>query len=778
MRPSARAAELLHRFRLLVLGAVIVGVFWALAPGEFGQWSNLANILRATSTDALPAAGFTVVMLAGQLDLSIGAMMSLGGTAVILLQPSLGWLGALLATAATGALVGLTNGLLVSRARVNSFIVTLGTMTVVQGLCRVLLHGGSQSVASASEGMRVVALLDPVAPWSPRILAVLVPVLLLELVLRRTRSGQSLYLLGASPEAAWQAGVPVSRLVTLAFVTSGVLAALGGALTALSQNTVMPNLGDKTLMLVVAAVIAGGTSMAGGRGSVGMGIAALLLLNTLTNGLSYLGASKSAKLVAQGLVLAGIIVQDAWRQARQDRVRGQRKELLRELVGRTLPLAPEPDESLDEDGEQGSGTMQTRQPDRSLAIVCVTALACVAIVAIYAMWSRGRVPVAADAGAPRVPTSAPAAAGTPAGTKAPEAGAAGDVMQLKATDNQQLVWIDTEPLEAPPRPADPEALPEDDLLHYYDTVYSGWSGKKLPQPPSPGTGPKGKKVVSLQYMDHPYWKGYTNGAKRVAELYGIDLKIMEAGNDVKVQMSQVEQAIAMKPDLVILTPVDAKGAVPMLKRLYEAKVPTIASNLIPVDEGMQYVLCWTGPDDWGQFRMLADEFATAMGNKGGYCVIRHIAGTSCFNSRTWGAVCEIMKVAPEMKCLDMQTTDLDTEKSKTQVAAWLKKYGDELKGIVSADDSKAQVGIVEALRDAGREDVICVAAGSSKTGLDYIKEGWVHAITYQSAEGDGALPIEIAARWFAGEPIDRPVYYLQKHVITASDVDQFLPAQW
>jgi ABC-type sugar transport system substrate-binding protein len=88
------------------------------------------------------------------------------------------------------------------------------------------------------------------------------------------------------------------------------------------------------------------------------------------------------------------------------------------------------------------------------------------------------------------------------------------------------------------------------------------------------------------------------------------------------------------------------------------------------------------------------------------------------------------------------------------------------------------VGIVEALKDAGRTDVVCVSAGSSRTGLTYLKDGKLHAVTYQSAEADGALPVEIAARWFRGEKIDRPVYYLYKHIITVRDVDQFWPAQW
>jgi ABC-type sugar transport system substrate-binding protein len=74
--------------------------------------------------------------------------------------------------------------------------------------------------------------------------------------------------------------------------------------------------------------------------------------------------------------------------------------------------------------------------------------------------------------------------------------------------------------------------------------------------------------------------------------------------------------------------------------------------------------------------------------------------------------------------------------------------------------------------------VICVAAGSSRSGLALIREGRLHAVTYQSAEGDGALPIEIAARWFRGETIERPVYYLRKAIITAENVEQYWPAQW
>jgi len=759
-----RAAAALQRARLLLLGAAVFAIMSVLAPREFPTTGNMANIVRATSTDALAAAGFTLVLLCGQLDLSVGMTMTTGGVVVMFLQPVLGWAGALLAVAGAGMVIGLFNGLLVSKVRISSFIVTLGTLTILQGLTRALLEGGSKALDDVAAGLRAVAWLQPVMPWSPRVLLIFLPIVVLALALRRTRPGRNLYLIGGNPQTAWYAGIRTERYLLAAFVASGVLSALGGAFTAVSQNTAMPNLGEKSLMLIVAAVIVGGTAMSGGRGSVVMSIVALMILNGLTNGLSYLGASKSVKLIAHGAVLAVVIAADAWRTARSSRLRGQRRELLAEPAARPDEVreprqTPQPDER--------SEKMPTS--DRTFATVCVASVACVAIVAIFALsLYHMRAAPHARAGAPGA--AGPGEAGYEATRRR--------VLAMKATDGQPLIWLDTAPLVPPARPADPTRLPEDHPLRWYDHEYAGWSVEKLPMPPSPHDGPRGKKVVSLQYMDHPYWTGYRNGMRRVAEVYGMDLTIMEAGNDNKVQADQVEQAIRMRPDLVILTPVDSSGVVPMLKRLYDEKVPVIASNLLPVDEGMKYVICWTGPDDWGQFRMLAREFARKTGGEGGYCVIRHIAGTSCYLSRTWSAVSELKKIAPKMRCLDMQSTDLKTEETKTQVAAWLKKYGRDLKGIISADDSKAQVGIVEALKDAGRTDVICVAAGTSRTGLQYIKAGLLHAVTYQSAECDGSLPIHLAAEWFAGKKIERPVYYLKKHIVTAADVENFWPAQW
>jgi len=360
----------------------------------------------------------------------------------------------------------------------------------------------------------------------------------------------------------------------------------------------------------------------------------------------------------------------------------------------------------------------------------------------------------------------------------PTSQASVDVSTLKSEDGQPLVIVDESPLVPPTRPADPKALPEDDALHWFDIEYAGWKCRKVNQPRPPAGGARGKRVICLRFMDHPYLTAYTKGMQKVADACGISLKTMVANNDINLQSQQVDQAINERPDLVIILPVDATAVVPLLRKMNQAGVPVIASNLIPIDEGMKYILTWTGPDDWGQFRMLARDFAERMNYDGGYCIVRHMPGSSPFFSRTFAITTELKKIAPKMKCLDMQATKLQAEPTMQVVADWITRFGARLKGIVSADDSGAQIGINEAVAGANREDIIRVAAGNSKVGMDFVKAGTLHAITYQSAEADGALPMKLAVDWLNGKPIEKPVYYLPKRIITRANVDRYMPAQW
>lgn len=408
-----------------------------------------------------------------------------------------------------------------------------------------------------------------------------------------------------------------------------------------------------------------------------------------------------------------------------------------------------------------------RKKENTLAIVCVAAIACVAITAIVAMYL-----LYLQQGRPNVAAPGANAASTPA----TPATSLADLTQLLATDNQPLL-PKIEPETVPKRPENPASLPEEDAGHWYDQEFAVWNVAREPMPKSPGDGPRGMRVVYLKFVDHPYLTAMSKGMQQVADACGIQLTTMCADNDTQKQKTQVDQVVTMKPDLVIINAVSPKASVPLLRKLYDAGIPIIASNQLIGREGLKYTLSWTGPDDWGQFRMLARTFAKLMNDEGGYAVVRHFPGNSCYDSRTWSAVTELKKIAPKMKLLEMQTTNMDMIETEKVVSGWLARYGKELKGIISADDSGAQLGINEACKNAGRPDIIRVAAGNSKVGMEALQQGTLNAITYQSAEADGAVPMYLAAKWFSGEEIP-DVQYLPKRIITAENVSKYLPPQW
>jgi ABC-type sugar transport system, periplasmic component len=351
-----------------------------------------------------------------------------------------------------------------------------------------------------------------------------------------------------------------------------------------------------------------------------------------------------------------------------------------------------------------------------------------------------------------------------------------DLSKIKGSDGQPLLVIG-EKKEVPARPADPNALPTTDPLHWWDMEYAGWTTVKAPMPKSPGDGAKGKKIILIVHGDHPWTTAYINGAKKAAEAYGMTLKTMSPNWDLNVQNQMIDQAINEKPDAIALIPIDAKAAVQQFKKIYDSGIPLVATNTLSVDEAMKYTIGWSGPDDWGQFRMLTDEFAKKLNYEGGYACISHSPGGSPFFARTDGPISELAKVAPKMKLLDRQAPGFDAAKVTQLVSDWITKYGTELKGIIAADDSAQLIGIVDALKKANRTDIVVVAAGNSKAGMDAVKAGEAYAITYQTTEGDGAAAMRTAALFFAGAKIE-PVTYLPKHIITKADVDQYMPAQW
>jgi len=343
----------------------------------------------------------------------------------------------------------------------------------------------------------------------------------------------------------------------------------------------------------------------------------------------------------------------------------------------------------------------------------------------------------------------------------------------EAREEPSYILWDIGQKKIPPRPENPADFPQEDVRHWYDYEYAGWGVEKVEIPESTGDGAQGKHIILLNgQVPHPYFVEFTAAMGGIARTYGIELKVQYAYWDSRQQSRQVDKAIAEAPDMIILVSGSVELSAEWYRKINAAGIPVIASNTMPDPESFRYIVAWTGPDDWGQMRMLANVFAERMGFEGGYCIVEHFPGTSPYYARTWGTITELQRTAPRMRLLDRRPADLGVDKAREATAEWIRRFGPELKGIVSADDC-AQVGIAEVLEEAGREDVVCVACGNTRTGMEMLREGRLHAITYQSPELDGALSLQVAIDWFNGLQVE-PIRYLPKHIITGEDVEDFL----
>jgi ABC-type sugar transport system substrate-binding protein len=361
-----------------------------------------------------------------------------------------------------------------------------------------------------------------------------------------------------------------------------------------------------------------------------------------------------------------------------------------------------------------------------------------------------------------------------------------DTSVLKSADGQQLLAPSTDNRKVPARPADPNKLLETDPLHWYDMEWAGWSVTPTNMPKSPGDGAIGKRVIMIVHGDHPWTTACILGAKKVADMYKWNFKALSPNWSKDVQDQMIDQAINEKPDMILLIPLDAKGAVQQARKINAAGIPLHMFNTLPDNAALNYSLGWTGPDDFGQFRLLARAWSDELVKRNpgaasiGVAYVQHAPGGSPYFARSFGPISELSTYNPKIKTLVAASptpATFDANTTMQLVSDWLTKYGKDLKGICASDDSAQSLGIFQALEKAGRTDVVVVAAGNSKQGMDLVKDGKLFGITYQTAEGDGALSAQAAADWFNGKG-----YALRKnlaqHVITKADVDKFYPPQW
>lgn len=301
----------------LTAAIVIAVVILSLASPFFLSAQNFLNIGRAISITGIVAMVLTLLLIAGAIDLSVASVMSVAGV-VVGHSLAIGlpvWV-ALTAALAFGLLAGLLNGALVNVVRINAIIVTVGTLFLWRGVSFIL--GGRREPLIEDELILTLGQARPFGIPAP-LLLMAATFVIVWLILFQTRLGAHLFAIGGDRTSSRLMGLPVARLGIVAFMMSGFAAALAGVVLTGSIGVALPYAAAGMELVIIAAVILGGTSLHGGRGSPVGTLLALIFLGVIFNGMTLLNIDAQWQLVVQGVVLLFAVTMDALRERAAER---------------------------------------------------------------------------------------------------------------------------------------------------------------------------------------------------------------------------------------------------------------------------------------------------------------------------------------------------------------------------------------------------------------------------------------------------------------------------
>jgi ribose transport system permease protein len=301
---TARLRHLDYRDYGIVVAFLALFVALSVASDSFLQRQNLSNILDQWAAFGLLACGETMCIIAGVFDLSVGSIVTVSGVVAckvaISSSPALG----LVAGAATGLGLGIANGVVIDRTRINSFIGTLATSIVFGGLAVIITGGLTVTVLKTGFGAlgQDTLLGIKYTGWLWIVFAILTA-----FVLSRTSFGRYVYAVGGNVEAARLSGVRVGVVRTACFAISGLGAGLAGDLLASRTQSAAANLGSGMELTAISAAVVGGTSILGGEGAIWRGVLGTLLLAIIGNGFNLLNIDTTYQQIVQGgLILLAV----------------------------------------------------------------------------------------------------------------------------------------------------------------------------------------------------------------------------------------------------------------------------------------------------------------------------------------------------------------------------------------------------------------------------------------------------------------------------------------
>ena len=304
------------QFGMVFFVLALLLVFSLLKPDFFSIFfngANLNNIGRQTTLLMITAFAMTFVILSGEIDISIGAIASLAGMVIVLqMNDEVAFPLAIVSGLTVGAVIGLVNGFLTVKGKLPAFIVTLSTLSIVKGIALALSNGST--VRFSENTYRDVfargSLVLPADVQIPMpIIIVVVLFILLNFLLTRTRFGSNIYAVGGNAQSARLAGIPVDRVKILVFVLSGILVSFAAVVYTARLGNGQPEGMVGYELDAIAAVVIGGTSFSGGRGSLWRTVLGALLIGVLDNAVSLMGLDFNLKLAVKGgtIILAVLV---------------------------------------------------------------------------------------------------------------------------------------------------------------------------------------------------------------------------------------------------------------------------------------------------------------------------------------------------------------------------------------------------------------------------------------------------------------------------------------
>lgn len=299
----------------IIVAFLVLCVFLSVFPktsGSFFTRQNIFNVLRQISTNLFLACGMTMVIILGGIDLSVGSIIALSGciSAGCVARYNLPLPIALLMGLLVGLLVGMFNGAVISKTTIPAFIVTLATMNIAKGLAYVYTGGSTVRVVT-KEWQFLGAGYVGIFP-TPVVILVIV-LIITAIIMNKTKMGRHMYAVGGNQQAAEFSGIKVEKVKFFVHAFSGLMAGLAGIVLASRMYSGQPTAGDGAEMDAIAAVVVGGTSMAGGSGKIGGTIIGGLIIGVLNNGLNLLNVNSFWQYVVKGVVILLAVFLDYFR---------------------------------------------------------------------------------------------------------------------------------------------------------------------------------------------------------------------------------------------------------------------------------------------------------------------------------------------------------------------------------------------------------------------------------------------------------------------------------